>query len=209
MLYFLTVIFILSLIYASVTERFRVFSRIMMLQGILLFGISVVMLQNTHIPTLIFIAVETLVFKAIVVPFLLYRIINNLRIFKVHQNALPGFYSLILAITGLILSIVLIKNLSASGQNITLFTSALFCLYVGLMFIITHKLIFSHMIGFLIIENAVFLFSLAFGTEKPMMINIGILLDIFVSVLIITMLISKIGSKFQNLGTDSLTNLKD
>lgn len=208
MLYFLSVIFILSLIYISVAERFRVFSRIIMLQGILLFGLSILLLKEANIPTLILIAVETLVFKAIVVPFLLFRIIDKHKIYKVHERALPGFYSLIVAILGLLLSVVIIKSLNFQGAEVTLFTSALFCLFMGVIVIITHRLLFSHMIGFLIIENAVFLFSLAFGTEMPMLINVGILLDIFVSVLIITVLISRIGSKFQDLGTEHLTNLK-
>jgi hydrogenase-4 component E len=64
------------------------------------------------------------------------------------------------------------------------------------------------MIGFLIIENAVFLFSLAIGSEMPFLINIGILLDIVVSVLIIGVFINRIGSKFNDLETENLTDLR-
>jgi hydrogenase-4 component E len=64
-------------------------------------------------------------------------------------------------------------------------TIALFTMFTGLLIIVTHKLIISHLIGFLIIENAVFIFSLAIGNKMPMMINVGILLDIFVGVLIL------------------------
>jgi hydrogenase-4 component E len=62
---------------------------------------------------------------------------------------------------------------------------ALFTLFTGLLLIVIHKLIISHLIGFLVVENAVFLFSLAIGNKMPMMINVGILLDIFVGVLIL------------------------
>ena len=62
---------------------------------------------------------------------------------------------------------------------------ALFTLFTGLLLIVTHKLIISHLIGFLVLENAVFMFSLAVGNEMPMLINIGILLDLFVGVLIL------------------------
>ncbi len=64
------------------------------------------------------------------------------------------------------------------------------------------------MVGFLVIENAVFFFSLAVGSEMPMLINIGILLDIFVSVLIIGVLMNHIGSQFTDLESDNLTSLK-
>jgi hydrogenase-4 component E len=54
----------------------------------------------------------------------------------------------------------------------------------------------------------VFFFSLAVGSEMPMLINIGILLDIFVSVLIIGVLMNRIGSQFSDLESDNLTSLK-
>jgi hydrogenase-4 component E len=58
-------------------------------------------------------------------------------------------------------------------------------MFAGLLLIVSHKLIISNLIGFLVIENSVFLFSLAVGNEMPMLINIGILLDLFVGVLIL------------------------
>lgn len=81
---------------------------------------------------------------------------------------------------------------------------ALFSLFTGLLLIVTHRLIISHLIGFLIIENAVFIFSLAVGSEMPMLINIGILLDIFVGVLILGFFGLRLRAH-----TNELTKLKD
>jgi hydrogenase-4 component E len=64
------------------------------------------------------------------------------------------------------------------------------------------------MIGFLVMENAVFMFSMAVGSEMPMLINIGILLDIFVSVLIIGVMINRIGTQYNDLEAENLTRLK-
>jgi hydrogenase-4 component E len=64
------------------------------------------------------------------------------------------------------------------------------------------------MIGFLIIENAVFMFSMAVGKEMTMLINIGILLDVFVSVLVISILINRIGTEFNKFEVQDLTSLK-
>ena len=104
---------------------------------------------------------------------------------KVHRQAMPGFYLLILSMLTLLISVVLANSLINPFVNTIYMTIALFCLFTGLLMIVTHKLIISHLIGFLIIENAVFIFSLAVGNEMPMLINIGILLDIFVGVLIL------------------------
>ncbi|HBS86729.1 MAG: hypothetical protein A2W91_11925 [Bacteroidetes bacterium GWF2_38_335] len=208
MLYLLAFAFAISLIYLSVAERFRNYSRLIGLQGFLVFGISMVLIKELNWLSVTLISIETLVFKAIAVPYFLFRIINKLKIYKVHERALPAFYILMLTIAGLILSIITADTLAGDNVNIVLLTVSFFCMYVGILIIITHKLIFSHMIGFLIIENAVFLFSIAIGSEMPMLINIGILLDIFVSVLIITVLINRIGSQFTDLGAENLSKLK-
>jgi hydrogenase-4 component E len=209
MLNFLVILFAISSIYLSIAERFRTYSRLIAIQGLLLFGIAFLELKEVSTANLIFVVTETLIFKAIVVPAILYRIINRIKVYKVHSKALPGFYSLIFAIFGLFLSILVANSLKNLNIDTVYMTIALFTLFVGVLLIVTHKLIFSHMIGFLIIENSVFMFSLAVGTDMPMLINIGILLDIFVSVMIISVLLNKIGSKFSDLESESLTTLKD
>jgi hydrogenase-4 component E len=209
MLSFLIILFALTLIYLSVSERFRSFSNLIALQGVLLFGIAIIELKEVNTANLIFIVSETIVFKAVVVPAILYRIINRTKIYRVHAKALPGFYLLIFTIAGLFLSIVLANTLMDKYLDTVFLTIALFTLFSGLLIIISHRLIFSHLIGFLVIENAVFLFSLVAGKEMPMLINIGILLDIFASVLILGIFINKIGSHHKDLMADTLTSLKN
>ncbi len=201
--------FAISLIYMSVAERFRTYAKLIAAQGVLLMGIALLELQHINTVSLIFVISETLIFKTIVVPFLLFRIINRTGVYKVHNKALPGFYSLILALLALVLSIIMANTLVNQYIDTVYLSIALFTLFIGVLLVITHKLIFSHMIGFLIIENAVFMFSMAVGTEMTMLINIGILLDVFVSVLIISILINHIGSKFNKLEAENLNSLKN
>ena len=58
------------------------------------------------------------------------------------------------------------------------FGVAFYSLLSGLILIVMRRRIFSHMVGFLVIENGVFLFSTAIGVEMPLLINFAILLDI-------------------------------
>jgi len=81
---------------------------------------------------------------------------------------------------------------------------ALYTLFTGLLLIVTHRLIISHLIGFLIFEYAVFMFSLAVGNEMPMLINIAILLDLFVGVLILGFFGLRLKPR-----SNELTRLKD
>ena len=69
--------------------------------------------------------------------------------------------------------------------------------------------IFSHMIGFLVIENGVFPVSTAIGVEMPLVINFAILLDILISVLMLGIFFMKIDDKLHADDADSLTHVKD
>jgi len=200
----LIIIFAITLIYLSMTERFPIYAGLIGFQGALLFVLSFIELHAITPVTLIFVALETLVFKVIIVPFLLFRIISKTGEARVHDKAMPGFYSLLFVTLGLLLSIVVSFSMNTSPANMIYFIVAFFAVYTGLFMIISHKKIFSHLVGFLVIENAVLLLSLAIGSEMPMLINIGILLDIFVSVLILGIFVMRLKQS-----AHELTMLKD
>jgi len=208
MFYLLIVLFAGTLVYISTSERFRSYAKLIAVQGVLLFAIALMELKTLDLGNLIFVSAETLIFKSIVVPYFLFRIINTTKVYKVHPKAFPSFYSLLFSMVGLIISIILSDVLKNPSLDAVFLMIALFTLYTGVLLIITHRRIFSHMIGFLVVENAVFFFSLAVGSEMPMLINIGILLDIFVSVLIIGVLMNRIGTQFSDLESNNLTSLK-
>ncbi|MDR1226074.1 MAG: hypothetical protein LBK47_04155 [Prevotellaceae bacterium] len=202
-------LFAFSLIYLSIVERFKTYTMLIGMQGFLLFVISFALLDEIEPVNLAFIIVETVIFKAVIVPMLMHRIIRRTGINRVHKNALPTFYSLILTMVALLVSVALVFVLNDKAINPLSFAIALFALLSGLLLIVTHKRIFSHMVGFLVIENAVFMFSIAVGTEMPMLINVGILLDIFICVLILGVFITRINRKMHGMEIDALTTIKD
>ncbi|MGB8359635.1 MAG: hypothetical protein WCD55_13575 [Bacteroidales bacterium] len=204
MVNYLIVFFSVTLMYFSSADRLATYIRLIGIQGLLLCGIAIFELKEVNTANLLFIVSETLIFKTLLLPYLLMRIIRRSGVTKVHRLAMPGFNLLIFSIFGLLISVILAKILINPYINTIYLAIALFTLFTGMLLIVTHKLIISHLIGFLIIENAVFMFSLAVGNEMPMLINIGILLDIFVGVLILGFF----GLRLKPL-TNELTMLKD
>ncbi|PKP04937.1 MAG: hypothetical protein CVU11_01990 [Bacteroidetes bacterium HGW-Bacteroidetes-6] len=204
MIKFLIVAFAATLIYLSAAQRFRVFARLMGLQGILIFGIAFMQLKELATVNLIFVVVETLLFKGVVVPLMLFFIIRRTQVFKVHTKSMPAIYILILNAMSLLVAVVVAYTLQNPYINVVFMTVAFYAILSGLLIIVTHQLIVSHLIGFLIIENAVFLFTVALGNEMPMLINVVMLLDIFVGVLIMGFF----GLKLKP-DTGDLTQLKD
>ena len=205
----LILLYVVTLIYLPITERFRNFASLIGLQGWLLFGIALVRLHAANPVELAFVALETLLFKGILVPWLLFAVIRRTRINRVRRSGSSQSGSLLLSLVALAVSASLTYYIADSTVDLLFFGVALYSLLSGLILIVMRQRIFSHMIGFLVIENGVFLFSTAIGVEMPLLINFAILLDILISVLMLGIFFTKIDDKLHADDADSLTNVKD
>ncbi len=209
MLLALTILYVVTLVYLAITERFRNYATIVGLQGWILFVVAILRLHSIEWGELLFVLTETLLFKAIIVPVLLFSIIRRTGVNKVHTAAVATFNQLLISLLALVCSIVLTYFIADTNMNMIFFGVSMYALLSGMLLIITHKRIFSHLIGFLVIENGVFLFAMAIGVEMPFLVNVAILLDILMSVLMLGLFVGKIGDKMHSLSSDSLTSIKD
>ena len=205
----LILLYVVTLVYLSITERFRNFASLIGLQGWLLFGIALIRLHAANPAELAFVALETLLFKGILVPWLLFAVIRRTRINRVKRSGSSQSGSLLLSLVALAVSASLTYCIADSTVDLVFFGVALYSLLSGLILIVLRRRIFSHMVGFLVIENGVFLFSTAIGVEMPLLINFAILLDILISVLMLGIFFTKIDGKIHADDADALTNVKD
>lgn len=204
----LIILYVLTLIYLSIAERFRNHTTILAIQGILLFGIALARLHAFHPVELSFIIIETLIFKAVVIPAILLRVINKTKINRIHSSS-SQFGALVMSIVALVASCTITYYMADDRTDMIFFGVALYALLTGLILIVTRKRIFAHLVGFLVIENGVFLFSMAIGVELPMLINLAIMLDILISILILGMFLRRMDDDIHTDETDALTSLKD
>uniref|UniRef100_UPI004057A3CA hypothetical protein n=1 Tax=Alistipes sp. TaxID=1872444 RepID=UPI004057A3CA len=204
----LIILYILTLIYLSIAERFRNQTTILAIQGLLLFGIAIARLHAFHPVEMGFIIVETLVFKAIVIPAILMRVIHKTKINRIHSTS-SQFGALVMSIAALIASCTITYYMADERTDMIFFGVALYALLTGLILIVMRKRIFAHLVGFLVIENGVFLFSMAIGVEFPILINLAIMLDILISILILGMFLRRMDDDIHTDETDALTSIKD
>ncbi|MFN8356447.1 MAG: hypothetical protein U0Y10_18470 [Spirosomataceae bacterium] len=209
MINLLIIIFTMTLTYLVVAGRLDTYIRILALQGFLLFGISFLGLHEIDLLNLVFILVETLVFKAIIVPYYTQKSIDRSGVRHEIEPDVPNFYSVLIVMTFIMGSFAVAYQLHDQHLQITYFTASLSTMLTGLYLIFTRKTIITHVVGYLVLENGIFLLSLAFGGEMPTLINIAILLDIFSSLLILLMIINRIGDVFKTVQVDSLSDLQD
>lgn len=198
----------LTLIYLSIADRFRNQTSILAIQGLLLFGIAIARMHAFHPVELGFIVVETFIFKAIVIPAILLYVIKRTKINRIHASS-SQFGALVMSIIALVASCTITYYMADDRTDMIFFGVALYALLSGLILIVMRKRIFAHLIGFLVIENGVFMFSMAIGVEFPLLINLAIMLDILVSIVILGMFLKRMDNEIHTDETEALTSIKD
>lgn len=209
MLTLFAIIFTMSLIYLVSGTRLITYIQILCVQGLLLFGIAFMELHDIDLGNLLFILMETLIFKAIVVPYLFHRLITKNHFSNERPADSPNFFSLFTISLIIVVSFILSYNMHNQHLKITYFTTSISAIFTGLLLIIKRRKLITHIVGYMVLENGIFLLSLSLGSELPMIVNIGILLDLFTSVLLFGMFVSKIGELHRTEEANQLTELKD
>jgi len=199
----------MSLLYISIANRLYTYLNILVFQGFILFGVTYLTLTKISTINLMLIMLETIVFKAIAVPYFINYVIKRNGITREAEPYLPNFVSLIIVTFITVSTIILSSAIKDPNLDKTFFVVALSTIFTGLYLIVTRKKIITHVIGYIIIENGVFVLSLAVGNEMPMLVNLGIMLDIFASVLILGVFFNRIGDLLKDPDIDHLRNLKD
>ena len=86
---------------------------------------------------------------------------------------------------------------------------AIFCVLCGLLLIVSRNTAIMQVIGYLAMENGIYCFGWAFAVEEPLLVEMGVLLDVFVAVFVMGITIYHLSREFDSIETDQLTSLKD
>ncbi|MCF0172389.1 MAG: hypothetical protein HUJ91_01425 [Bacteroidales bacterium] len=203
------IVFLMTLLYMAIANRMRSYVKILAVQGVLLFVVAVLQLKEMNAFNLVWILLETLAFKSVAVPAVLLHTINRNHITREAEPFLPHFVSLIITALIVVGSFLLAEMINDSFLDKTFFVAAVSAIFFGLYFIASRRKLLSHVMGYMVIENGVTVLALAVGNEMPLLINLGVMLDIFASVLILGIFINKIGDVFRDADVEDLTELKD
>ena len=207
----LIVLFGLTMLYMAATSRIKAHIKMLSIQGLILFLILFLDEDKTNLINLIFLSIETLLVKTILIPLFLTRILNKNEVFRDNEPHIPNFYSLVIA-SIMLFAGFMISSLHGQGfENVTAlyFGVSISTILISLFLITTRKKILTHVIGYIMMENGIFLLSLSVAKEMPIIVSMGVLLDIFIAVFILGFLVNKINTAFDELNICELCNLKD
>ncbi|ABC34033.1 formate hydrogenlyase [Burkholderia thailandensis] len=203
---------LLLLSFAMLSQR-RILSLIHLytLQGVVLVSANLILGFVTADTHLYVSAALTLLLKVGLIPWILYRLVLRLNV-KADVEPLLNIPTTLVA--GIALVIVAfnvaapISRLAESAARGTL-GIALACVLLSFMMMITRAKAIPQVIGFLSMENGLFFAAAAATNGMPMIVELGIGLDVLVGILILGVFMFQIREQFDSLDIHHLEKLKD
>jgi len=203
---------LLMLAFAMISQR-RILSLIhlFMLQGATLVAATAVVAYITGQQHLYLSAGITFVLKVVVIPLLLIRVIDKLNVRWDVETLINIPTTMLIGIMIVILAFNLALPISKLGAPLARGTLgiALACVLLSFMMMITRAKAVPQVIGFLAMENGLFFAATSTSHGMPMVVELGIALDVLIGVLILGIFMFQIREQFDSLDIHHLEKLKD
>ncbi len=203
---------ILLLTFAMLAQR-RVLTLINLfaLQGLTLCLSTLVVAFTTGQAHLYWSAAMTLVLKALLLPWILHRLVRKLNV-KSEVEALINIpATMLVGIALVMVAFNVALPISELSQTITRGTLgiALAVVLLAFLMMITRQKAITQVVGFLSMENGLFLAATSATYGMPMVVELGIALDVLVGVIILGVFFFQIRDQFDSLDIRHMESLKD
>ena len=203
---------LLLLAFAMISQR-RVLSLIhfFTMQGIALVAATVVVAYATGQPHLYVSAGITLVLKVFLIPWLLHRVIDRLGVRWDVETLINIPTTMLIGIVLVIFSFNLAAPISELSSSIARGTLgiALACVLLSFMMMITRSKAVPQVIGFLAMENGLFFAATSATYGMPLVVELGVALDVLVGTFIFGIFFFHIREQFDSLDIRHMENLKE
>lgn len=179
-------------------------------QAVLLAAVTLTLAMISGVEEIYIAALLTVIVKAGVIPYILAKVVSRIGICREVKSYVNIKMSFVIC-AGLV-----VVAYFATGKIITAdsgvagaaLPAAISMILIGLFVMITRKLAVMQIIGLIIMENGLFLAGVGTTNGMPLVVELGIFLDILVGVLITGILAFRINRTFDTIDTENLKNLR-
>jgi hydrogenase-4 component E len=191
-------------------SRIRAVISAVAFQGMLI-GILPLLVHSGIGARTIVLIVVTIGIKGFVIPAFLARAMREANIQHEVAPVLNYMSSLLLGAVGTGLAIVFSSTLPLADEHtdLLLVPASLSTVWTGFLMLTTRKKAIMQVLGYLVLENGIYLFGLLLLEAMPFLVEVGVLLDLFTGVFVMGIIIHHISREFSSTSTDNLTELKE
>jgi hydrogenase-4 component E len=203
---------LLLLSFSMLAQR-RIVTLVNMLatQGMLLCMATLLLAWRTGEGHLYLSAVLTLALKVIGLPWLLHRLIGRLGVYWDTESLINPSYTMLIGLAVVIFSFGLAQPISALASTATRSTIGIAIAVILLAFLtmITRRKAMSQVVGFLSMENGLFFGAMSTTYGMPMVVELGVALDVLVAMLVLGVFFFQIREQFDSLDLHHLETLRE
>lgn len=193
------------------SSRLKAVIRAAATQGALLALMPLLLASHAELAHVLALSVGALAVKGIVIPWLLLWAIREAAIRREVEPIVGFIPSLVLGALGVALAFAFSSAmpLPMPDKHPFIVPTALSTVWTGLLLVVSRRKAVTQVIGFLVLENGVFVFGLLLSDFMPTMVEAGVLLDLFAAVFVMGIVMFHINREFSSLDTEKLSALKD
>jgi hydrogenase-4 component E len=193
------------------SSRLAACIRAVAIQGILL-GLLAITAQNGKLSVVgVLLPTISAAVKGFLLPWLLLRAMRDADTVREVEPLISYNLSVMTGAVALAVSLWLGQRLPLPNQptSFLLVPTAFFTCLVGFVLLVTRRKAITQVLGYLTLENGVYAFGAAVALDMPVLVELGILLDVFVGVFVMGIAIFHISRQFDHIDTDRLASLSD
>ncbi|MDE1863232.1 MAG: hypothetical protein KGI33_09995 [Thaumarchaeota archaeon] len=183
------------------------------LQSVVLAGVAAITAYVTGIWEIYIAAILTLGIKSIAIPKVLAHVTGRLGMeYKTETNPYLSLRASIMVSALLVaLAYFLVQQLPFRTDTVAgiYLPVSLAQFFLGLLALVNRRTALSQVVGLLVIENGLFLFTLSLTHGVSLIIEMGIFADILVGIVISSILLFRMSRTFDSLDVGNLENLRD
>lgn len=191
-------------------SRIRAVINVVAFQGGLLGIFPLFVHPEIGIRGLVLISV-TIGMKGFLIPRFLLQAMRSAEIQHEDKPVISYMASLLLGAvgTGLAMEFAETLPLAEAHSHLLLVPTSLATVWTGFLMLTTRHKAIMQVLGYLLLENGIFVFGLLLLEAMPLMVELGVLLDLFTGVFVMVIIIHHLNREFASTSTKHLTSLRE
>jgi len=197
-------------LFALGTSRLRAVIGASAIQGLILGILSITVHAEVTVEVLVMAAIAIGV-KAIVIPRLLIKAMRDVAIVRDVEPLIGLIPSLAIGALGTVASVIFSQTLPIGeyeGSPMIL-PACLATVLTGCTVLVTRRKAITQVVGYLILENGIFILGLSLLEAMPFLVEVGVLLDLFVAIFVMGIIINHVSREFTATDAAELSALKE
>jgi len=192
------------------TSRIGACVRFLSLQGVLFSLVPVIAHDDGMTLRVLGLAGANVALKGMIFPAVLLHLRARAGAQREVEPYIGFVASILFGIVALAVSLGLARELhpALSHAPFAMLEAAIFLISIGLFLIVSRRNALMQVIGYLVMENGIFVFGAITVVEAPLLVELGILLDAFVAVFVMGIAIFHISREFGMADSDRLNTLR-